>query len=185
MKKILFYVALVVVTLSCNNNDSLTGVNNGDHPFNIEGLWYMSGSTWSVFQNDSAKYNYNDNVCGYQEFSFKRIQGEENYYSVSVRMKCLEQKEGESDADYEKRIDNWQLYKDELVMFGPYECDNWFISGNDIWVPWEGRKYKGLLLAKFVKWSKNQFTIVSASSGLPSWVLDLNNYYYFTFTRIK
>ena len=131
MKKVL-YIVVIAMILSCNNNDSLTEPDYGEKTFNIEGEWYISGSTEGYLQNDSTRYNYNENVLGYQEYTIKLIPGEENYYSVSFRMRFIKQRDGESDEDYTDRIITEQYSSDELVMLNECVLYNWFVSNKRV-----------------------------------------------------
>ena len=176
------------MTVNCNNHDLSPEGNYNEKPFNIEGQWYISGRTEDGYRsNDSIRYNYNEYIYGYEEFSFQQVQGEENYYSVLFRMRTIAQKDNESDVDYLNRITTGNYSSDELLMPNEfYEWGNIFISGNDLYIPWDGKKYKGVLFAKIVNKSYNQFTIASISLDFSlAWVEPLTYKYYITFTRIK
>lgn len=190
MKRILYFVALAMLTIACNNEDSTTGetqINN--KPFTLEGQWYVSGSTEGSVLGDSATYKYNDFIYGYQEFSFEPIQGEKNYYSVTGRMRLLKRKDSESDIEYTNRIQNGAYTADELIMYDYNNCKNWFVSDQEVYIPSNNKKYKGLLVAKIIKSSYNTFTIASIISEVPYtdlfWEGPLVYKYYITFTRIK
>ena len=190
LKKInLLYVLLIVSTVNCNNHDLSPEGNYNEEPFNIEGQWYISGRTVDGYRsNDSIRYNYNEFIYGYEEFSFQQVQGEENFYSVLFRMRTIKQKEDESIVDYTDRITTGNYSSDELFMSNEfYEWGNIFISGNDLYIPWDGKKYKGVLFAKIVNKSYNQFTIASTCYDISSiaWDDPLTYKYYITFTRIK
>ena len=102
-------------------------------------------------------------------------------------MRTIAQKDNESDVDYDNRITTGNYSSDELLMPNEfYEWGNIFISGNDLYIPWDGKKYKGVLFAKIVNKSYNQFTIASISLDFSlAWVEPLTYKYYITFTRIK
>ncbi len=188
MKKILYYVLLAVLITSCSK-ESIIDDNNDNQTYNLEGRWYISGSTLGyINQQDSGRYNYNDKVLGYQEFTFKLIPGEENYYSVYAREITLKQRENEHEEQYINRLVSGDYSADELYMTENEKITNWFISGKDIWVPWEERKYKGLQLGKMVKWSNNQFTMAAVCQDIFSWGIPYNSVnfpYYFTLKRIQ
>ena len=187
MKKLLIFTLLAVMITSCRK-DPIDEDDNSNPTYNLEGRWYISGCTLEyVNQVDSGRYNYNDKVLGYQEFIFKQIHGEENYYSVHVRMIDLKQRDGENEVDYLRRYVSGDYSLDELYMTENLETSNWFISGNDIWCPYENRKYKGIQLGKIVKWSNEQFTMASASVCINFWGIEYKDRfpYYFTLKRIK
>lgn len=194
MKRILYFVALALVTIACNNEDSPTGdtqVNN--KPFTLEGRWYVSGSTEGFITQDSVSFRYNENVLGYQEYLFERVQKGNINYSLKCKIRSVKKKIDESDMEYIERLKTGNYADEELYM-----SETWgnvgggqglYVKGKEIYtylsdMKWDDKLY---LVAKIVKCTYNQFTVASINPDFLdfAWETPPMYKYYITFTRIK
>lgn len=189
MRKCFRLTMITLLLICCSESNHITPEEDSHkETFNLEGSWYVSArSEDGVSSLDSIKYDYDEDIYGYVEISLKLVPNEENYYFVSIREKLISQKPGEADEEYEDRITNKMYSSDELYIYNVNPgYDYWFISNNDIFIPWEGKKYKGFLLAKIVNKSHDTFTIASTSNNMIDLILDPTSYpYYITFKRIR
>lgn len=180
------------IELNTSEVDSMVFVSGGndyEKPFNLEGYWYLSERSGceSDYPGDSTSYSYNEDVLWYQEFSFSLIQGETNYYSVSWREKHLLQREGESSEDYCERLNTGDYSPNELVMSDWQQECNWLVLGGNLYTTVPEMESLGLIpYAKMVSMSYNQFTIAARWDNIYAFYLWKEPYkFYFTFTRIE
>ena len=196
-KLLIYKVDKSRIELNTSEVDSMvfvSGENDYEKPFNLEGHWYLSGRSGageSFYGKDSITYSYDEKVLGYQEFSFRLNHGEGNYYSVSYRIRWVAKKEDESLEDYSERLQNGQYSSDELVM------SDWIRYDKNKWIVIDSNLYTytdldiGCLpqIAKFVKKSYNQFTLATVSYDLIDFAFNLGEPFtyncYLTFTRIE
>ena len=134
MKYTYLYLALLLLTVSCNN-DSIGDNSYSNGTYDLEGVWYISGRTGIYqFEGDTVSYKYNEKVLGYEEHIFTRIQGKDNTYSISTNMRYIKQRYDESDEEFEKRVENGLYSTSELTMLNS-ESPSWIVSGNYIYLP--------------------------------------------------
>ena len=164
MKKILTFFACFCMLVSCKENENIP--ENDNNYFNLEGSWYISERPRNYdFESETNRFNYDEHVFGYEEYTFTQIEGKEKQYSVSGMIRNLPQRENESENDYLYRLHSGVYEKSELKD-GFFTCAPWLISGNDIYIPdWylsSLSNNENVLFFKIIKKSKNQFVIMSA-----------------------
>jgi hypothetical protein len=175
--------------VSCKENDNLP--DNEDNSFNLEGSWYISERPRNYdFESETNRFTYDEHVLGYEEYTFTRIESKDNQYSVSAKIRNLTQKLNESDNDYLYRL-NSGIYEKSELKDGFFTCAPWLISGNDIYIPdWYLSSLpnnENVLFFKFIKKSKDQFVIMSATPSI-DYIYEespMEYKYKITFTRIK
>ena len=189
MKKILILFAIFGLLLGCDDEENQ--LKDDDKAFTLEGTWYISGRSGIYkFENDTVSFNFNENVLGYEEHTFSLVEGKKNEYTISTKMKYLQQNVNESDEDYCDRIENGRYSIEDLVDIN-ISCPQWVVSGNEIIIP--GRYFSSMndiddvVMFKFIKKSKDQFVIISATPTIVDLYIEdpLIYQYYLTFNRTR
>ena len=192
MRKYLFYLVLIAAAISCNNDDTSSDVQD-EKPFELEGKWYISGSTEGYIEKDTTSYGYNENVLGYQEYYFYRTYKRDVNYHMKFRMRYVKHRTDESDHEFENRILEGNYTKDDLYLSENWWGDEveWYVNNKEMYtyLSWSSEMNHiddMYLMAKIVKSSYNQFTVASRTPNLIDlyWEGPPTYNYYITFTRI-
>ncbi len=187
---IIIMISFSAIVASCKD-DSLKDVDE-DTNLDLKGEWYVSGSSYSIVRNDSASFNYDDYIVGYQEFDFQPIKNGDKLYSLIYKFRDLPIRDGEGEIDHFDRILAGNYTAEELLM-EDIPHFTWKINGNQInsTLQYPNVDYPmqdNLQIAKITKWSSNQFVLVTNYSRFPLSDGEYDktgNNYYFTFKRIK
>ncbi len=185
MKNLLYVLTLLLLCISCDNNDSDTDqqINNG---FDLEGQWYVSGSTVGYLNEDSVSYSYKEKVIGYQEHIFEKVQKKDANYIMKSKQLNVKKKDDESDNDYVNRLMTGNFTVDDISIIEIDEM-SWKVNGRDMYTYLWNREGGGLfLVAKIISCTKDQVKIASISPSLIdfSWNEPVEYKYYITLKRV-